>query len=521
MAGVCLKYFDGLYTGTGKTAVAKLYARILKDLGMLSSSDYVKKNASELIGSAVGETKTKANALFDSASGKVILIDEAYTLIEDSCLYGPEVLNILVERIQNSDDFAVLLCGYTEQMITMLDEKGNQGLSRRFDTSNRFMFQDYTKEQLLEIMMLKSQGKFTLSRDLALRAIESEVEPCRPKRGFGNAGLIDDLLKTAGLNFNGRSDGKRQGGLPVLLESDLISPKKAPEWRFPQQEMDDYFKDLKVALNDEKENPDFKMSQFIEEYVQNWTFVGPTGTGKTSTAQAFAHQLHDLGIFSRREAIVLKASEACAGFVGQTHIKVSELLQKARGGVLVFDEAHALMPEPGGGEFKREVVEALVANLESPTCLGQMCVILTGYKHKISQFLGCDEGLPNRFMKQLHIPPWTPAQCTAFLRTMFDAKENEPPNLPHELDTVIEQSFSDLQGYDNFGSARDVKRGIFFSLKQIWTKRAKKEVPGQKVFMVFRCFQKLDSSNQIRDFRFAKSSTPTYLVRTSSKRLKH
>lgn len=478
---------------------------------MLSSGEVLQVPASQLVGSVVGETEKRVNALFDSAAGKVILIDEAYNLSKGA--YGPIALGIFVERIQNVDDFAVLMCGYTGPMTEMLDQKDNEGLSSRFDPFNRFLFEDYTKEQLLEVMMRKIQGKYILERDLALRAIESEIEPLRPERGFGNARLIDGLLIKAGLNFDNRPDGRKQAGLPVLQELDLISPKEAPELRFPQPEMDAYFEELELLLNDEKDKKDFKMAKFIEENVQNWTFVGPAGTGKTSTAQAFAQRLYELGIFGRREAIVLLASEACAGFVGQTQIKVAELLQNACGGVLVFDEAYDLLPEGSGGSFKKEVLNFLVASLESPKCLGQMCVILTGYKHQISQLLEFNEGFASRFMKQLDIPPWTPAQCTAFLRSIFDGKGEEPPKLPHELDDVLLDCFSDLQGYSAFSSARDVKKGVFIALKSIWTKRAKKVVPGQKV----QSHSAFKSCNE-NDFRSAKSRTSTFHARTSSER---
>jgi SpoVK/Ycf46/Vps4 family AAA+-type ATPase len=247
--------------------------------------------------------------------------------------------------------------------------------------------------------------------------------------------------------------------------------------------MDQLLVDLEFTLNEEKETKklEFKMSAFIEEHVQNWRFVGPAGTGKTSTAQAFALRLHDLGVFGRREAIVVKASEACAGFVGQTALKVAELLAKARGGVLVFDEAYALAPVNGHDIFKKEVVDQLVANLDSDSCKGQMCVILTGYKKEIDELLTCNEGLSRRFVRELYIPQWTPQQCTDYLRSLFNAKGNEAPNLPHELDEIVERCFRDLQGYSHFSSAGDVKDAVFGYVKRIWTNRAKKAVPGQKV----------------------------------------
>jgi hypothetical protein len=57
--------------GTGKTTVAKLYGRILCELGFVSSGEVVVKGASELTGSAMGGTAKAVNDLMDSVSGKV------------------------------------------------------------------------------------------------------------------------------------------------------------------------------------------------------------------------------------------------------------------------------------------------------------------------------------------------------------------------------------------------------------------------------------------------------------------
>jgi DNA polymerase III delta prime subunit len=57
--------------GTGKTSVAKLYGRVLKELGLLSNGEVVVVGASKLVGDVVGSAQKAVNTLLDSAAGKV------------------------------------------------------------------------------------------------------------------------------------------------------------------------------------------------------------------------------------------------------------------------------------------------------------------------------------------------------------------------------------------------------------------------------------------------------------------
>jgi SpoVK/Ycf46/Vps4 family AAA+-type ATPase len=66
--------------GTGKTTVAKLYAGILRDLGLLSKGDAVLKTASDFVGSVLGASESATRAILKSAEGCVCVIDEAYGL---------------------------------------------------------------------------------------------------------------------------------------------------------------------------------------------------------------------------------------------------------------------------------------------------------------------------------------------------------------------------------------------------------------------------------------------------------
>jgi SpoVK/Ycf46/Vps4 family AAA+-type ATPase len=65
------------HPGTGKTTVAKLYAEILKDLGLLSKGELIVTNASDFVGSVVGQSEEKTKKILTSSIGSVLLIDEA------------------------------------------------------------------------------------------------------------------------------------------------------------------------------------------------------------------------------------------------------------------------------------------------------------------------------------------------------------------------------------------------------------------------------------------------------------
>lgn len=187
---ICLNRLFLGNPGTGKTTCAKLYGQVLKHLNFLSSGEVVEASAGEFNGAVVGEAKKKMLAMLERARGKVLLIDEAYSL--DDNLYGKQVLDALVEKVQvtDSDDLAVLLLGYTEPMLTMLRNQ-NPGLQRRFPSGEAFYFEDYTEHELLKIMQESCHRQnFKMSVDFqekAMRKLETQRR-CEPN--FGNAGGV-------------------------------------------------------------------------------------------------------------------------------------------------------------------------------------------------------------------------------------------------------------------------------------------------------------------------------------------
>ena len=182
--------------GTGKTSVAKFWARTLKALSLVSDGSYQERAASDFIGAVVGESQTKTNSILKGARGKVLFIDEAYVLAESD--FGLEVLNTIVEQVQAKPgaDRAVIMAGYTKEMTSMV-RNVNPGLGRRFDADNPVEFDDFDDNELKRILKMKAKSSNTLVLKSAIDYAVGEIAKNRPNKDFGNAGSVENSLNAA------------------------------------------------------------------------------------------------------------------------------------------------------------------------------------------------------------------------------------------------------------------------------------------------------------------------------------
>ena len=197
--------------GTGKTTVARLYAQILKDLGLLSKGEVILKNPSDFVGSALGQSEERTRAVIESAAGSVLVIDEAYGLnpaFGSSTSGGSQdpykvaVIDTIVEQVQGlpGADQAVILLGYRKEMEMMM-AAANPGLSRRFQLENAYNFSDYDDSALVRILraQCKKDG-LVVNLETASYAI-SMLARARAQPNFGNAGAVNNLLSAAKVSF--------------------------------------------------------------------------------------------------------------------------------------------------------------------------------------------------------------------------------------------------------------------------------------------------------------------------------
>lgn len=239
--------------GTGKTSVAKLYGQILVDLGMLSNGEgelfatkffrglpnfyiaVVVKTPADFVGSVLGESEKNTKGVLASTVGKVLVIDEAYGLAgggssrngTGSCtdVYRTAVVDTIVAEVQSTpgDDRCVLLLGYQDQMTEMF-QNVNPGLSRRFPMDSAFTFEDFTDDELGQIIDLKLKQQAFQTTAQGKKVALEVLARARNRPNFGNAGEIDILLNGAKVRHQQRLSAEKGSG-KVPTSTSIFEPQ--------------------------------------------------------------------------------------------------------------------------------------------------------------------------------------------------------------------------------------------------------------------------------------------------------
>ena len=136
--------------GTGKTTVARILAKIFRELGLISGGKLIEITRSDLVVAQKGETAIKAADKFNSAIDNVLFIDEAYTLVkpDDPNDFGQEAIDELLKYMEDyRDRLIVIVAGYEKEMHKFID--ANAGLASRFKRT--ILFEDYNDLDLYQI----------------------------------------------------------------------------------------------------------------------------------------------------------------------------------------------------------------------------------------------------------------------------------------------------------------------------------------------------------------------------------
>ncbi|KAI1125057.1 P-loop containing nucleoside triphosphate hydrolase protein [Nemania abortiva] len=459
--------------GTGKTTVARLYGQVLVELGMLSNGEVVVKTPADLISDYTGGSEKKTKAILESTKGKVLVIDEAYGLgnkhgakgtrgITDSFRSG--IIDTLVASVQSKggDDQCILLLGYKDKMDEMYQD-ANPGLKRRFPLDSAFVFEDFTTEQLRQIWRQKLQTRGLNAADGVENIAIEVLERQRHKLNFGNAGEVDIILDAAQKRYLERiQDDRSQFRQHIYLVPADVDPDYQRLAKVGV-DVEQLFKGV-VGCDEVKErirawpaliqNAKKRDLNIHDLFSMNFTFTGPPGTGKTTTAKNIGTILYGLGLLANNEVNVISATELIGEYIGQTGPKVRRQFEASLGKVLFIDEAYRLS---NSHYYGQEAIDEIVTCLTEDKFKNHLVVIFAGYESHIKHLLNQNPGLASRVPEQLHFPSLGAQAATELLCMHLNKEAFSAVYLENGGSVKVAEAMQSLVTLDNWANGRSIE----------------------------------------------------------------
>ena len=161
--------------------------------------------------------------------------------------------------------------------------------------------------------------------------------------------------------------------------------------------------------------------------------IGNPGTGKSMIGRILAKMLHRSHAVKRNIFVKAHRSDLVAGYLGQTALKTSQLIEQARGGVMFIDEAHQLInpnKEDYGIEAYREIMKEMLS--EHAVDEERVTFIFAGYPRQMKRFLNHDSGMESRISFRIVLPDYSLGELARICESKIinrDPKEGLPTDM--------------------------------------------------------------------------------------------
>lgn len=422
--------------GTGKTTVARLFADILREEGLLDNGRLHQVRVGDLISQYVGHTRIKTQEVCESARGGILFLDEAYGLYQSgdadtgghggSNQFGQEAIEVLLQYMENDDKSLVILAGYPKEMVDLL-KNSNVGLNSRIGEQGRFMFEDYKPSVLLDIALaLLKEETYTQVFKQKLFAILTVLYRFKDKT-WANARTAENVINKIKSNYRAKH---LTGPLDDNAIPDdymrLIHVFTPQEEKNITKELDDMIglEKVKTALHNIFEGVSStrilleKLGE-ADQDLPDLTFVfeGNPGTGKTTVARLMGKILAGYGLVKSSEVKEYGKSSIVSSVRGGSVKLVNQMFDECIGKVLFIDEAYTLANQDG-----KEAVDQIVQNMTLPKYQGKMAIILAGYPGDMAELMGINDGIERRFSYRLHFEDYTNEQLVQMYKHYIGEK---------------------------------------------------------------------------------------------------
>jgi len=483
--------------GTGKTTVARRMGEILGLLGVLGrkTNNLTECRAADLLNGTI-----QLRDAVDNARRGVFFLDEAHQLANSP--EGRAIIRELVPLIEDPEihaDTCFICAGYAVGMRDFLAV--DEGLSRRFPENHRIHFNDYTAEELVQILAEMAAASGQTAAEGYLTRSQAALERYMERRppNFGNGGFIRDTYlpdsitaRTRRLNLLATGSSEKMltqeqaqsmsyEDKHTLTELDIPAAfvvYAGPVGRKPRSSRDretllgELIGKEKIAAF-ARSRQDGQEQVFFDGPVNtglHYAIAGPAGSGRHTAIRTLAAVWKEDGLLERDDVLCVGKGDLEAGYVGQTAGKTQNVIERAVGGTLVIEYPSSLLPKSGtDNSFGPEALGVILSALADHQA--DLSIVFLDSREGLDTLFRSMPALRSRLVKEFTLDDLTPEQ----MRELFERKTRDGMTLDESVRELLPDFFlnwvSDRGGLGNavrsWGNGLEVER-LAEELVQNW-----------------------------------------------------